>query len=199
MENLKKELDDIINLEPNIKNTILNVYSSWNLCKNNHQMIENINNSVINFNSNYSINNNICDYDYEIINNKRTLYIDKCSDLYINIDTKFNHIVLINSKNINITINEGLITGIDILRSNNINLIIKFNKIPNINFGYSNDCKLILDKNTGSDICINTSYCVNINFILVNNGIISTHTTNKSLFSKINKYIFDNSMNLIIK
>ena len=117
-------MDNLINLDDSddyINNSVSNIYNSWSSCRNNHQIIENISSSKIIFNyesnSNYSINNNICDYDSEIHDKKRTLYIDKCNELEITVNNKFNHIILINSSNINITIAGGLITGIDILRS----------------------------------------------------------------------------------
>ena len=194
METLKKELDDIINIDDNTKNTILNVFNCWNSCKNNHQVIENINNSDIIFSNNYSINNNLLNYDIDIDINKRTLYIDKCNNLNIKVNDKFNHIIIINSSNINITILEGLIGGIDIIHCDNIKLTVKFNKINNINYGYSNDCKLILDKNTGLDIYISTSYCVNILFMLIYNNILNKYLTNRSFFSKINYYFIDSNM-----
>ena len=196
MDNLKKELDDILYLDQESKDTILNVYSSWNTCKNNHQIIENLNNSKIVFESNYKINDNIHDYNDDITINKRTLYIDNCHNLDIKVKNKFNHIILINSSHINITIFEGLITGIDLLRSNNINLIVRFNKISNINLGYSNDCRLIFDKNTGPNMKINTSHCINTKISLIHDNTYKHYITNKSLFSTYNYIIIDNNMNL---
>ena len=91
-------MNNLDNLDNNTKDTLLNIYNSWNSCRTNHQIIENINNSKIIFDSgtksNYSINNNICDYDSEVNDKKRTLYIDKCSNLEINVNRKFNHIIL---------------------------------------------------------------------------------------------------------
>ena len=200
MNILKKELDDILFLNDDEKNTIINIYSSWNICKNNHQYIKNINNSTIIFDDNYIINDNILNYDEIMDTNKRTLYIDNCYNLEIKVNNKFNHIILINCSNINITLLEGLITGIDLLHCNGVNLLIRLNKIFNINFGYSSDCQIIFDKYSSSDICIITSYCVNIKFILVNtNNNFKKYITNRSLFSTINNYIIDNNMNLSSK
>ena len=194
MDNLKKELDDILNLDDNSKETILNVFNSWSSCRNNHQIIENINDSTIIFDNNYSINEILLKYDNDIHINKRTLYIDKCNNLEILVNDKFNHIILINSSNINITILGGLISGIDLIHCDNIRLTVKFNKINNINYGYSRDCKLIIDKNTGLDIYVSASYSVNILFMLIYNNLLKKYLTNRSLFSKMNYYFIDNNM-----
>ena len=50
-----------------------------------------------------------------------------------------------------------------------------------------------------NNVTVNTSYCVNITFVLTNNGVTKKYVTNKSLFSKTNQYILDNNMNLTSK
>jgi len=198
MDQLKKELNEI-NIDNNTKNTILNVFSSWKNCKDNHQYIDNLQDAKINFGYNYSINYSINsndvnynkNYDKEIEINKRTLYIDNCKNLEVEITNKFNHIVLINSANINIVILDGLISGLDIIRCNNCKITIK-NKQFLVSFSNSYDCNLIVDNIY--DFYVNTDFCCNIILNLILNNKKKDIITNKSLFSKNNLFHIDNNL-----
>lgn len=187
MDNLKKELNDILNLDDSIKDTLMNIYNSWNICKNNHQYIENIENANLTFNSNQ-----------ETDLYKKTLYIENCTNLNIEVYNKFNNIILVNSSYININILGGLITGLNIIHCNNVNLIIKLIKIPNINFEYAHDCNITLENIdiAHDNLRINTNYCVNIIINISYNNIYKSYVTNKSLFSKINYFIIDSNLEL---
>ena len=145
-------------------NELENIFYSWKICKDNHIFIENVYNTTLNFGEKYEINSVQYEYDN---NNKRTIYIDKCDNLIITLSKKFNHFVLINSNNIELNINEGLISGIDIIHCKNINVNIKNNKINLTSFEYSDFCTLALDNLTSKNIYINTNFCYDIKFNII--------------------------------
>jgi len=186
MNNLKKELDDISNIDESIKDTLINIFNSWSICKNNHQYIENIENTSLTFDSDIG----------ELNLFKKSLFIENCNNLDIIVYNKFNNIILLNSNNININILGGLITGINIIHCTNINLIIKTIQIPNVNFEFANNCIITLDNiHIISDyLRINTNFCVNIIINIDYNNIYKSYITNKSLFSKLNYFIIDSNM-----
>ena len=176
------------------QNILNNIFISWKVCKENHTFIDNISNSILNFGEIYEINSISIEYDNNIDVQKRTIYIDNCKNSIVTLYKKFNHLILLNSENIDININEGLISGIDIIHSNNININIKNNKINLTSFGYSDFCTVVLDDLTSKNIYINTNYCHNINFNIITENIINQYFTNRSLFSGIKLYLIDDNM-----
>jgi hypothetical protein len=86
--------------------------------------IENIYNTNIILNNQINIFNNIYNFEKDIETNKRTIYFDKCNNLNIYINEKFNHILLVNCTNTNIYLSFGLISGLDVINCKNININI---------------------------------------------------------------------------
>ena len=158
----------------NITNDILqNIFSSWKKCKDNHIYLENIYNTQITCDNIMSLHNIL---QTEI--NKKSVYFDKCMSLDISIQKKFNNILLVNCSNINLYINNGLISGLNIINCNNINIILS-NKIDFTELSNSENCNYIYnpsyDDNT---IFINTNNCFNINLDINN----IKYLTNSSYF-----------------
>ena len=155
---------------------INNIFNSWLKCKNNHVYIEN----KYNINISYPENDE---------SSQKTLYIDNCNNINIYVTNKINHIIIINSIHINLFIQHGLISGLDVMHSKNINLYIINDKIDFCEISNSDDCNYyIIQDNSHNDknkdyVYVNTNKCYNIRFIMDNYNIM----TNKSLFSD-NKY-----------
>jgi hypothetical protein len=150
------------------ENILQNIFDSWTKCKANHTYVENISNANVILSNMIIINNINNNYDNVVENIKRTIYFDKCNNLEINIDEKFNHILLVNCHNINIKIKKDLISGLDILNSKNINIKLE-NKINYTEISNSNDCNYIYninDTNLTDNVYINTNLCYNINFVI---------------------------------
>ena len=59
INNLRTELNDIIDLNEGLKTNILNIFTSWYSCKSKHSYITNINDSVINLNKKIDLYNDI--------------------------------------------------------------------------------------------------------------------------------------------
>lgn len=123
-----------------------NIFTSWKKCKDNHIYLDKINNKYIKYDKNLILEPNKLFYSF-IETKKKTLYIDSCNNLTINIKEKLNHIVIVNSSNINIVIFNGLISGIDILHSDNIKLKIKNKKLLSSEFSDCENCMYIYDLN----------------------------------------------------
>ena len=155
INNLRKELNDIIDLNEGLKTNILNIFTSWYSCKSKHSYITSINDSVINLNKKININGVISNYFYgsdDILPevqedkiediNKITLFIENCNNCEIIITEKFNHLILLNCNNIKLFINSGMISGIDIIHSEYINIKVQFNKIYTANFQNCRYCSI---------------------------------------------------------
>ena len=162
---------------------IQNINTSWRKCKDNHIFIENINNNQI-------ICNDIITYhNIPLLDiNKRTLYFDKCKLLDIIIENKFNHILLVNSSDINLYVTNGVISGLDILNCNNINIFLN-NKIDYTEMSNSENCNYVYNTLIDNNIVyVNTNNCYNINF----NINYINYTTNQSYFSEKKYSTFSN-------
>lgn len=183
-------MNDIVhNFENNSVNNILN---SWTNAKNNHTYIENIYNSEIKIDNVININDVINSFNNNIDNNKRTIYINNCNNINIRIFNKFNHIILINSDNIIIDINNGLVSGMDIIHTKRATIRSRYNNINHIEISYSSDISLIFDRISSNNLIVNTNYCNYITFHLSDINLYKSLITNKSIFSYINYYIFNN-------
>lgn len=183
-------MNDIVqNFENNSVNNILN---SWTNAKNNHTYIENIYNSEIKIDNVININDILYSFDNIIDNNKRTIYIDNCKNINIKILDKFNHIILINSENIIIDINNDLVSGMDIIHTKKAIIRNIYNNINHIEISYSSDCSLIFDRISSNNLIINTNYCHYITFYLFDINLYKCLLTNKSIFSYMNYYVFNN-------
>lgn len=173
------------------------IFISWKKCKDNHIFLDKINNKYIKYDKNLILEPNTLLYSFGEIKQK-TLYIDSCDNLTLNIKEKINHIVIINSSNINIIISKGLISGIDILHSSNIKLKIKNIKIFLSEFIDCKNCMYIYDINNNMNdmngMKIITHDCYNFIFIkLLDNTNIEKIETNTSLFLSSITYIIQNN------
>ncbi len=157
-----------------------NVFNSWLTCKNNHTYIENISNRKIIL-------------DDESL--KKTIYIENCNFLDINLINKFNHLVLINCQNIILHIKHTLISGMTILHSKNITIkvdnTINFSEVSN-----SDNCIFIYNKLSSDNTYINTNFCYNINFIISDKFFFKKYIECMSLFS-LSELFYINELNLI--
>jgi len=170
-----------------------NIFISWKKCKDNHIYLDKINNTYIKYDKNLILEPNKLLYSF-IEAKKKTLYIDSCDNLTINIKEKINHIVIINSSNINIIITKGLISGIDILHCKNIKLKIKNKHIMSEFFDCEN-CTFIYDIHMNIDnTTIITNQCYNLLFIrLLDNVIQEKIQTNQSLYCSYKTYLIKNN------
>ena len=170
-----------------------NIFISWKKCKDNHIFLDKISNQYIKYDKNLILEPNKLLYSFNETK-KKTLYVDSCDNLTINIKEKINHIVIINSSNINIIISKGLISGIDILHSSNIKLKIK-NKNILSDFFECEDCMYIYDLNNNiNEMKVITNCCYNFIFIkLLNNIIYEKIETNKSLYPTEKTYLIQNN------
>lgn len=165
---------------------IYNIYTSWKKCKDNHTYIENIYNTNIILNNQINISNNIYNFEKDIETNKRTIYFDKCNNLNIYINEKFNHILLVNCTNINIYLSFGLISGLDVINCKNINININ-KKIDYTEISNSEDCNYIYNIFNEDYTFINTNNCFNIN-LLINNF---NYITNRNYFAEKKYFVIN--------
>lgn len=162
------------------RNCIENILNSWNVCKNNQYIVEKLYYKSLVF-----------DTDTDI---KKTIIIDNCSKLDIDIMTKLNHILILNSEHVTININGGLISGITIIHSKHVNVKISNNKIDFSEISDSENCNFIYDLESCNNSYINTNLCYNINFIVSDDNIYNKFITNQSLFGGHDMYYFDNDI-----
>ena len=168
---------------------LLNVFQSWKKCKDNHVYIDNISHATMDIGltleitDKNKIKNNSIIGDGDINNiNKHTIYIDNCKNVTIKLLNKFNHVMCINCKNINITINEGLISGIDILNSDNITCTIDHNKIYNLSCGSSDTCFIKFNEIIAIGTIMSIANSYNIGFQINNNCLTKTYLSQMSYF-----------------
>lgn len=155
-----------------------NIFNCWKICKNNQIIIENISNSKINFNSE---ENSI----------KKTLIIERCSNLYIDINDKFNHILLLNCNNILLSLKNGLVSGLTLINTK-FNTIKIDNNINYLEISNSDNCIFVYNTISSNNSYINTYFSHNINFIITDQYIFKKFITNQSLFSINEKFYIDN-------
>jgi len=161
-----------------------NIFNSWKNCKNNQTIIENVSNIKYIFNSDNGDNTEKC--------TKKTLLIDKCSNLDIKINEKYNHILILNSNNIILKLDSGLISGLTMINTKNITVQLKNNNINYSEISNSDNCIFVYDKLSSNDSYINTFYSYNLNFIIQDEYIFKKFITNQSLFSINEKYYIYN-------
>jgi len=165
---------------------VYNIYTSWKKCKDNHTYIENINNTDIHLYNQIKISNIVYNFEKDIETNKRTIYFDKCNNMNIFINEKYNHIILVNCTNINIYLSFGLISGLDIINCKNINIYIN-KKIDYTEISNSEDCNYIYNISNDDDTFINTNNCFNINLVINN----LNYNTNRSNFAEKKYFIIN--------
>jgi hypothetical protein len=156
-----------------------NIFNSWKTCKNNQIIIENISNSKYLF-----------DRNEESI--KKTLIIDKCSYLNIDIVDKFNHILILNSNNIFINIKNSLVSGLTLINTKNNTIKIDNNYVNYYEISNTEDCIFIYDKISSNNSYINTIFSYNLNFIISDKYFFKKFITNQSLFSINERYYIHN-------
>jgi len=159
-----------------------NILNSWKICKNNQIIIENITNLKYLFESNK-----------ESI--KKTLIIDKCSYLNIDIKDKFNHIFILNSNNIILNLKNGLVSGLTLINTRNNTIKIDNNYINYSEISNTEDCIFIYDKISSNNSYINTFFSYNLNFIINEQYFSKKFMTNQSLFS-INEIYYIHNLEL---
>jgi len=165
---------------------VQNIYTSWKKCKDNHTYIENVFDANIILDNHINISNIIYNFENIVETNKRTIYIDKCNNLNIYINEKFNHILLVNCININIYLSFDLISGLDVINCKNVNIYIN-KKIDYTEISNSEDCNYIYNIFNEDDTFINTNNCFNIN-LLINNV---NYLTNSSYFAEKKYFIIN--------
>ena len=156
-----------------------NIFNSWKTCKNNQTIIENISNSDIKFKS-------------DIDHIKKTLIIDKCSYLNIDITDKFNHILILNSHNIILNLRNGLVSGLTLINTKNNTIKIDNNYVNYSEISNSENCIFIYDKISSNNSYINTNFSYNLNFIINEQYFFKKFITNQSLFSINERYYIHN-------
>lgn len=155
-----------------------NIYNSWKICKNNQTIIENISNSKYLFENDESI--------------KKTLIIDKCSYLNIDIVDKFNHIFILNSNNIFLNIKNSLVSGLTLINTKNNTIKIDNNYVNYSEISNTENCIFVYDDTSSNNSYINTYFSYNLNFIIPDKDYFKKINTNKSLFSTNEKYYIHN-------
>jgi hypothetical protein len=180
MQELNKELSTL-DINNELKKTIINIFKSYLTVKNNHIYIENDHNDFIAIGKNIIMRNQ---QKNNIINKKKTIYLLKCSNINIVIGKKINHIIIDKCNNVTIRILNGLISGIDIINSKDINLVVD-NNIYNLNCGKSDNCECLIKKSIAGTTLISTLECYNIKLLIndINSESNIIFKTNQSLFS----------------
>lgn len=145
------------------------VIDTWTKCLNNHVILENIN-GVIVISSNIlhngvpfsdtKLNDTNVD-DYTKVTTKTAIIISKCKNLHILVYNKVSHILVESSKNVNIKVMSGAISGIDILHCHYVNMII--NNVPYINMNDCSHCNMYNDTHINKTKT-RVNSCVNIFF-----------------------------------
>lgn len=156
-----------------------NIFNSWKTCKNNQIIIENISNSKYVFN-----------LKEESI--KKTLIIDRCSYLNIDIINKFNNILILNSNNIVLNLKNGLVSGLTLINTKNNTIKIDNNYVNYAEISNTEDCIFIYDKISSNNSYINTFFSFNLSFIINEQYYFKKFITNQSLFSINEKYYIHN-------
>ena len=126
---------------------------------------------------------------------KKTIYIENCNFLDINLLNKFNHLILINCQNIILHINHTLISGMTILHSKNITIRVD-NRINFSEIFDSDNCVFIYNKLSSHNTYINTNLCYNINFIISDIFVYKKYIECMSLFS-LSELFYINELILI--
>lgn len=183
---LEEELNDILSLSNQDKNTIVTMYNIWSSCLNKKIFIENVISRNIIIKDKIKIGTYL---DNHNITQKSTLHFINCKNLSITIDRKVNHITIEKCKNINIKIIAGSISGIDTIKCENMNIIIKNKYVYYLDIGTSQECKINMEDELAINTVISSLNCFNIHFILANTK--KMFTTNTSLLGSFNFFIFN--------
>lgn len=149
-----------------------NIYDSWLECYNN-----------INFISQCISHKEIhlpgADQDHHM--QKQSYFIEDASNVTIYIDKKFNHLILNRCNDINLIVNDDLISGMDIFHSNDINITYGNEAttiVSSINFGRSFHIYIETPAAINCDLSIICTICVNgMNFIV--------HNTNYNVYENL--------------
>ena len=188
MHLLQDELENL-NLNDNIKESIINFYTSYLSVKNNHIFIEDKHHDIIAIGHRIIINNKIKN---NLIDSTKTIFLSNCSNIKIILGKKINHLIIERCKNVKVIIMKGLISGLDIIHSSDVNIIINNDNIYNLSCGDSSDCDYKLKKDIASNTLFSTDNCHNINLI------INDTENNSIILFKTNESLFTSSMGIII-
>lgn len=199
LEKLIKELE----FDNSKKETIINVYKSWKTCHNNQVMVSHIKHGNITVNDSIYIDTvEGTTETFKDISNKSTLFFSNCENVNILLCNKINHVIIENSKHINIECISGIIGGIDILHSNNISIIVINQDIYYMGFGHADTCDTYIDKSLTLNTLISTIHCNYINFVHLVNEMLENikYVTNTSVFGGLYIMFFEkNELHYIYK
>jgi hypothetical protein len=193
MELLEDELN-YLDINQEIKNTLINIYDSQIKVKNNHIYIENDSDDFIAVGKSIIMQHKIS---HQNIDQTKTLFLSKCNNIRITIGKKINHIIIENCKNITLKLLNGLISGIDILHSLNVNIIVENSSIHYLSYGSSTDCSCKIQKNIAYKLLISTILCYNIILYINDNMSDNVFFTNQTLFSDLTLFTFENNNKLL--
>jgi len=156
-----EELENI-DIDDDLKTLLINYVTSYNTCKNNIEYIEDLEKEKM----------IICETP------KKSIFISKCKNCIFTLNNKINHITLEKCNNIILIVNDGLMSGIDILHSHNVTCLIQ-KPIYFLGCGASSNITLILKK---ENMLIDYTNCYQMNIKLLDKKI-KTYKMNYSLFS----------------
>jgi hypothetical protein len=177
MEDLRNELKDI-QLDDAEKEDIVKLYIVLDQLMHNIIELSNEHNKKIFYNND--------------IDQKKSIQLFDCSDIEIVVNTKMNHILLHNCKDIKLIISNGIISGVDILSSKNITLIFKKYSYYHIELSYSSLVKIFIEKELLEFLMILALYSLDCKLITYN---ISDASNQVKINKKVNLLspLFDNS------
>ncbi len=173
-------------LDQNQQKCLKNVFESWQICKNNHVFIENVNNDNIKIGKNISINGT-----NKSLSSKTTLFIENCSDTIIKVVNKFNHLIVNGCNNVHIYLTHGLVSGIDVLNSKNVTCEVKFSSVNYLSCAKSETFVLKMDKLVASKILMLTLDSYKVLFELGKGIDLAKYLTNTSIFPDMTYYVVD--------
>ena len=165
-----------------------NIFNSWLTCKNNHTYIENISETELIFSNNIKRDGKVYSYDKNIDTLKRTIYIENCDNLDVRLLDKFNHVVIVNSRNIIVRLENSLLSGLGVFGSKNVTVRVSNKKINYSEVSNSENCVFVFDSNSSENIYINTNLCYNTTFIITDFYIFKRFVTDESLFGAFELY-----------
>lgn len=161
-----EELENI-DIDNDLKTILINYVASYNTCKNNIEYIENLEKEKM----------IICETPKKTIH-KKSIFISRCKNCIFTLNNKINHITLEKCNNIILIVNDGLISGIDILHSHNVTCLVP-KPIYFFGCGTSSNITLILKK---ENMLIDYTNCYKMNIRLLDKKI-KTYKMHYSLFS----------------
>jgi len=150
IDDLNNELEQL-SIEETEKQNLTNIYDSWISCKQKQINIKNFSEGKIKISTHIEMRDSSglvqkkAFKSNSISINQYSIRIENCENIHVNISNKFNNLFIMNCENIIISLDGGLISGMDILHSKNINCIIKKDKVYYISCANTNSCMFNLD------------------------------------------------------